>query len=182
MPEASGAACPRPVPSESPFPLCVAHQLAVHEHVEGEVGARDLLPAPCAACGCRVGVRYPSGWVCAECEWRHGEQPDAFVARPTLEVVYYLGFRDEIKIGTSGNPRRRIAALPHDEVLAFEPGGRTLEQRRHAQFGELRLRGGEWFARGEPLLAHIADLRLGVDDPWVEYGRWVSRRRARDAS
>lgn len=72
----------------------------------------------------------------------------------------------------------RFASLPHDEVLAFELGDRSVEQRRHAQFARHRFAGTEWFGVHDELLAHIAELRLGVADPWAQYDRWVSRRLA----
>ncbi len=124
----------------TPLGLCREHLLEAHDWVARDVGVTDLLPSPCRACGSRVGVRYPSGWICAECEWRVGDVPDDELDRPRVEVVYYIRWRDQIKIGTSINPRMRLAALPHDEVLAFERGGRSLEQRRHAQFADAPLR------------------------------------------
>ena len=120
----------------APVNLCTAHLLEAHDWVDREYGVTDLLPGPCLACGSRVGVRYPSGWLCAVCEWRVGELPDDPIADGRVDVVYYLRYGDRIKIGTSANPRRRVASLPHDEVLAFERGGRPLEQRRHAQFAD----------------------------------------------
>ena len=138
----------------------------------------DVLPSPCLACGSRTGIRFPSGWVCAICEWRVGSIPDADAPNTRVDVVYYLRARDRIKIGTSGNPRSRFAALHFETLLAFEPGGRSLEQRRHAQFAEHRFAGSEWFAVNDELLAHIAVLSRGVDDPWQLYARWVSERLA----
>jgi len=120
-------------------------------------------------------VRYPSGWLCAVCEWRVGDIPDGELERPQVDVVYYIRYRDQIKIGTSSNPRLRLASLPHDEVLAFERGDRRVEQRRHAQFAEHRFPGTEWFAVHDALLAHIAELRAGVDEPWSAYELWMSR-------
>ena len=38
--------------------------------------------------------------------------------------------------------------------------------------------GTEWFSVHEALLAHVAELAAGVDDPWTEYERWVLRRLA----
>ena len=35
-------------------------------------------------------MRYPSGWICAECEWRVGDVPDDELDRPRVEVVYYI--------------------------------------------------------------------------------------------
>ena len=137
-------------------------------------GVTDLLPAPCRLCGSRVGVRYPSGWICAICEWRVGELPDGELAPPRIDVVYYLRLGDRLKIGTTANPRRRFGQLRHDEVVAFERGDRVIEQRRHREFAELRLGSSEWFGFDEPLRAHVAVLGAGALDPWNLWARWVS--------
>ena len=171
-----GVACPSPVAAGAPLDLCVTHLLEAHDWVDREFGVTDLLPSPCLACGSRLGVRYPSGWLCALCEWRVGELPDGPIADGRVDVVYYLRYGDRIKIGTSANPRQRVASLPHDEVLAFERGGRLLEQRRHAEFAEHRIVGTEWFDSHEALVAHVAELSAGVDDPWALFDRWVSRQ------
>jgi hypothetical protein len=162
----------------APLALCASHLMAAYDWVARDTGVTDLLPSPCLACGSRLGVRYPSGWLCAICEWRLGELPDAESAAIRVDVVYYLRAGDRIKIGTSGNPRSRLAALHWDQLLAFERGGRELEQRRHAQFAVHRFPGSEWFAANDQLTAHIAGLAAGVDDPWNEYARWVSERLA----
>lgn len=158
----------------SPVALCVQHLLAAHDWVARETGATDLLPSPCQLCGSRVGVRYPAGWICSVCEWRVGDLPDGSAATPRVDVVYYIRFRDQIKIGTSANPRSRLASLPHDEVLGFERGDRRLEQRRHAQFTGQRIPGTEWFHVHPELLEHIALVTAGGEDPWDRYRRWVS--------
>ena len=113
------------------------------------------------------------------CEWRVGSVADP-VARVRLDVVYYLRFGDRIKIGTTANPRQRLAALPYDELLAFERGDRALERRRHTQFGEYRIARSEWFAAHGALADHIDVLRAGVDDPWSLYALWRSQRLALD--
>ena len=173
--DVGGDACPWPVEPGAPLDLCVTHLLEAHDWVDREFGVTDLLPSPCLACGSRLGVRYPSGWLCAVCEWRVGDVPDDAVADPRVDVVYYLRYRNQIKIGTSGNPRTRVASLPHDEVLAFELGDRLTEQRRHTQFAAHRFAGTEWFAVHDALLVHIAELRAGVDEPWSAYELWMSR-------
>jgi hypothetical protein len=170
-----GHPCPEPVDPGSPLNLCATHLLVAYDWVSRDVGVTDVLPSPCLACGSRLGVRYPSGWLCAVCEWRVGDIPDGELERPRVDVVYYIRYRDQIKIGTSSNPRLRLASLPHDEVLAFERGDRHVEQRRHAQFAEHRFPGTEWFAVHDALLAHIAELRAGVDEPWSAYELWMSR-------
>jgi hypothetical protein len=95
-----------------------------------------------------------------------------------VDVVYYVRFRDRIKIGTSGNPRSRLAQLRFDELLAFERGGRATEQARHAQFAEYRFPGSEWFHAHRALTDHIERLAADVDDPWNHYRRWMGEQLA----
>jgi hypothetical protein len=126
-------------------------------------------------CGARLGVRYPSGWLCAICEWRAGEGIDEELPPPRIDVVYYLRFEERVKIGTSANPRQRLSAIWHDELLAFERGGRPLEQRRHVQFaGDRFTAGSEWFRLSPAIRQHLAVLGAGVEDPWELHARWVS--------
>ncbi|MDF1480124.1 GIY-YIG nuclease family protein [Leifsonia sp. H3M29-4] len=170
------AGCPLPRAGGAPIELCTEHLLAAHDWVAGRVGITDVLPSPCLACGSRLGVRYPSGWLCAHCEWRVGAMPAPEMPPPRVDVVYYLRFRGRIKIGTSANPRRRIAALPHDEVVGFERGGRELEHRRHQQFAASRMPRSEWFRATDELEAHLAV--IGADEPWTRYERWLSQELA----
>ncbi|MCK8608370.1 GIY-YIG nuclease family protein [Agromyces sp. C10] len=174
-------ACSAPAEPGAPLALCTTHLLAAYDWVAREQGVTDVLPGACPVCGSRVGVRYPSGWTCAVCEWRLGDVPDLDVLPARVDVVYYVRWRDRVKIGTSSNPRQRLAVIPHDEVLAFERGGRLLEQRRHAQFAASRYPGGEWFAFDAPIAALVAELAAGVDDPWQRYDRWRSEELARRA-
>jgi Meiotically up-regulated gene 113 len=75
-------------------------------------------------------------------------------------VVYYIQFRDRIKIGTTTYLEGRLQGLPYDRILVTEPGSGELERRRHAQFAHCRDT-GEWFhADDEKLLAHIEALRV----------------------
>ena len=162
----------------APVPLCHGHLLEAYEWMAGTVGVTDVLPSPCAACGSRLGVHYPSGWLCARCEWRHGEHPGDDGAAPApVEVVYYLRFGRQVKIGTSANPRARLAQLRWDELLAFERGGRSREQARHAQFAAHRL-GGEWFALEGDLAEHVSALTAAGTDPWEQHARWRSEAEA----
>ncbi len=173
-----GRPCQTPIDPDSPIALCTAHLLTAHDWIVRDVGVTDLLPSPCLACGSRLGARYPSGWLCAICEWRQGEVPGADVAPPRVDVVYYLRFGDRIKIGTSGNPRQRLAGLRYDELLAFERGDRAREQQRHAQFSRHRLARTEWFESHDALTRHVGALSAGVDDPWQRYARWKSEAAA----
>jgi hypothetical protein len=130
------------------------------------------LPGPCTLCGSGVGTRIDGNWVCATCAWRYGDAPDHELPLPRIDVVYYLRYDRRVKIGTSQHPRRRLAAIRHDELLAFERGGRAVEQQRHREFAAIR-EGGEWFTLTDELDAHIATLRR-VGDPWELYARWFS--------
>lgn len=162
---------------DAPLPLCSIHLAVAAEWSSSTDGVTDLLPSPCLACGSRIGVRYPSGWVCAVCEWRHGEVPDDDVAPPRVDVVYYLRHGDRVKIGTTANPRRRFAAIWHEELLAFERGDRRLERQRHEQFAADRFGASEWF-RLTPAIAEQADVAAGGRDPWDTYARWLSEAAA----
>lgn len=173
-----GSPCGSPV-AELPFGgVCVQHAAAISDWVGGEFGIVDLMPGGCRACGSRLGVRYPSGWACAACEWVLGDVPDPGLPAPRVDVVYYIRFRDRIKIGTTANPRQRLGRLWHEELLAFERGDRLLEHRRHEQFAAARLDRSEWFAVSDDLLQHVDRLAAGVDDPWARYARWLGEAAA----
>ncbi|PKQ35753.1 MAG: hypothetical protein CVT61_04395 [Actinobacteria bacterium HGW-Actinobacteria-11] len=117
-------------------------------------------------------MRTEERWCCAACGWRYGDVPDADLPLPRVDVVYYIRFDERVKIGTSSNPRRRLSTLRHDELLAFERGGRALEQQRHRDFASIR-EGGEWFTLTAALRAHVSQLRH-EGEPWVLYARWLS--------
>lgn len=165
--------CRGPVDPVSPLALCPRHFAIAAEWAGREADVEDALPAPCAACGSRLGIRRPGGWQCGVCEWRYGDIADAELPPPRIDIVYYLGYADRVKIGTTVNPRQRFAAIRHDDVLAFERGGRVLERARHAQFAEDRYGSSEWFARSPALTRHIATVRGGVP-PWDAHARWRS--------
>ncbi|MDQ1122424.1 GIY-YIG nuclease family protein [Microbacterium trichothecenolyticum] len=171
--------CPASAARDAPVALCTWHLAASVDWAASAEGVTDLLPSPCIVCGSRLGVRWPSGWLCAVCEWRHGDPVDHELPPPRVDVVYYLRYEDRIKIGTTAHPRRRLAAIWHDEVLAFEPGDRLVERRRHAQFAGERLGRSEWFHRSAALDIHVAAVAAGVDDPWARYARWTSEALAR---
>ncbi|MGK9148976.1 GIY-YIG nuclease family protein [Plantibacter flavus] len=136
-----------------------------------------MLPSPCVLCGSRLGRRYPSGWLCAVCDWRLGDLPDDDLAPPRVDVVYYLRHGDRIKIGTTTNPRQRFAAIWHDELLALERGDRHVERARHEQFATERLERSEWFTASSRLRRHVDSVARDVD-PWDLYARWLSEAAA----
>lgn len=80
----------------------------------------------------------------------YDRQPDS--------LVYYLRFGPFVKIGTTTNLHQRMQAIPHDELLATEPGGRDVERQRHAEFRALR-HTGEWFHYRDALRAHVETVR-----------------------
>ncbi len=174
----SGALCAGDVEPAAPLSLCPHHLLVAFDWAARDLGVTDVLPSPCLACGSRLGVRFPSGWLCAVCEWRVGDIPDSDVFVNRVDVVYYLRFHDRIKIGTSANPRQRFAGIRHDELLAFERGNRITEQRRHAQFAQHRFARTEWFAAHDDILNHVDILRAGIEDPWAQYALWRSQAAA----
>ncbi|MFG6501986.1 GIY-YIG nuclease family protein [Microbacterium sp. P05] len=173
MPRCLVDGCCLPAEPEAPVALCDRHAAAASDWSTREHGVTDVLPSPCRVCGSRLGAHWPSGWLCAVCEWRHGELVDGELPPPRIDVVYYLRYDDRIKIGTSANPRQRLGAIRHDELLAFERGDRALEQVRHAQFGADRFARTEWFRLTDGLRAHVDVVRGGVD-PWARYRRWTS--------
>ncbi len=90
--EADG--CRGPVPADAPArALRGASRVAASDGRHRAYGVTDALPSPCRLCGSRLGVRYPSGWLCAVCEWRHGEVVDGELPPPRVDVVYYLALR-----------------------------------------------------------------------------------------
>jgi hypothetical protein len=158
----------------APVPLCDQHLALAHDWVEQEHGVVDLARDPCPACGSLLAVTFASGRLCGVCEWRYGDVVDSELPSPRVDVVYYLRFEGRIKIGTSSNPRQRLARLWHDELLAFERGDRRVEHARHVQFAACRLGRSEWFDRSPELDAHVAAVASGQPEPWALYARWVS--------
>jgi hypothetical protein len=131
------------------------------------------LEQPCRLCGSLSGFHLTTGWVCGWCGWQVGRYVDPELPPPRIDLVYYLRLGDRVKIGTTATPRQRFAALPHDEVLAFERGDRELEQRRHIEFAADRLGASEWFGLSPRLKAHIRHVADGAD-AWGVYARWLS--------
>ena len=131
------------------------------------------LESPCRLCGATAGLRDAAGWSCATCGWRVGTYVDPDLPPPRIDVVYYLRLGERVKIGTTFTPRQRFAALPHDEVLAFERGDRSLERQRHAEFADDRLGTSEWFALTPRIRRHVRALAAGRP-AWDVLARWLS--------
>lgn len=102
-------------------------------------------------------------WAQAE-EPRHGDSLHKTQAPGA--IVYYIQRGLLIKIGTTANPHARFRALLPDEILAFEPGGRPVERRRHRQFDYLRLNvNREYFQSATELIEFARSLRAQHGDP-----------------
>lgn len=87
-------------------------------------------------------------------------------------VVYYVTWQESglVKIGTTRDVNSRMKNLGaaglgirvgRPRLLVVEPGGYTLEAERHRQFADLRVphEGAELFRFGDPLFAHIRQLK-----------------------
>lgn len=172
------AECGGDVGVDAPIALCARHLAIAAEWAESEFGVEDVLPSPCRLCGARTGIRYPSGWLCAVCEWRHGDIVDTELPPPRVDIVYYLRFADRVKIGTTANPRQRLAAIMHEEVLGFERGDRSLERHRHEQFADERFGRTEWFELSDRIRAHVDAVSAGSSGPWTALARWRSEAAA----
>jgi hypothetical protein len=81
----------------------------------------------------------------------------------TIGVCYFVGGDlGLIKIGKAKDPVSRLAQISTHSpipvrIFALAPGGETAERAYHRQFAEFR-RHGEWFDRGDSLMAEIARL------------------------
>lgn len=73
--------------------------------------------------------------------------------------IYYIRRGALVKIGTTIDLYKRMAALLPEEVLAVEPGSHAKEAELHKEFRALRVVGQrEWFYAGRKLQAHIEDV------------------------
>jgi hypothetical protein len=108
--------------------------------------------------------------------------PLAEAHRQLESVVYYVRLGTHVKIGYSANLVGRLHALRAEpsDVLAIEPGGRTVEDARHQQFNHLRIR-AKWenFTEAPDLVRHMDALREehGIPD-WLTPPRRHRRSRA----
>lgn len=88
----------------------------------------------------------------------HGRLADQYSRFADLaghpDVIYYIQFRDVIKIGTTVDLEHRLASLPWEVLLGLEPGSLRTERHRHRQFRIDRYM-DEWFHDTKALRAHI---------------------------
>ncbi len=176
-----GRDCPNYVDPTAPINLCGPHFEQAFDWYRLNVYNPPIELVECELCGEVAGQPADSGYRCGHCGHKSadfaGARPEnhdrpiasrQVIVEPKLELVYYLGFGDRIKIGTTTNLHGRIAQIPHDDVLAIEVGGYRLEHQRHAEFSEHRLT-GEWFAAAPGLLEHIE--RLKHPGGWAKHLR-----------
>jgi hypothetical protein len=82
-----------------------------------------------------------------------------------LSWVYFIGYPNgSVKIGVSGDPRRRLADLQRStpeplELLAVAQGDHAVEALLHKVFAPDHVR-GEWFRRSETLTEFVRVLAL----------------------
>lgn len=159
--------CDGPVPDGSPVSLCLKH-IEEAAHYANYLASQPSRPIsrPCPVCGATA-LKVSTARMTATCgacasNWRPGHN-DQLRADREAGVVYYLRFVDRVKIGTTTRLAKRLTEIPHDELLATEPGGPRVERERHQQFADARVSGmTEWFYRSPALLEHIASLRREV--------------------
>ncbi len=144
-----GRDCDLVVEPDAPVSMCQKHLREAYLYVA------DKLESRIAAVRAEGRERSAANKAAAE-----------LAASEASSVVYYLRFGDRIKIGTSRNLPARLDVVPHDAVLATEPGDHRLERRRHKEFAADRLY-REWFAASERLVAHCAMLRQHHGEPTV---------------
>lgn len=90
-------------------------------------------------------------------EWSRPLDSYAHVTGPGATWVYFMRRENLIKIGTTGDLKRRAAAL-NAAVIAKTPGSYSEEARLHKRFAKLRHH-GEWFEPSPELLELINELR-----------------------
>lgn len=109
------------------------------------------------------------------------EQRAAIERSAGTSLVYYVDlYGSAIKIGTSTNVLKRLSQLRREShhLLAVEPGGYAVENKRHRQFSRERHESGrEDFSRSPRLLDHIARLNAIHGAPF-DFLEQIGRRTA----
>lgn len=175
---------------DSPVPLCEHHIYGVFSATQRYMKAAEPLkdeyelipnadrqmPGPCPACGlcgylavtvsdrvhCLNSGCYYEAWID---QFEPLRRTLLFDLAGTSDVVYYIKFRDQVKIGTTRNLRKRWVNLQTTELLyGFEFGSHAVEAARHRQFARFR-RTGEWFEDNQHLRAHINNVCATAIEP-----------------
>lgn len=183
-------ACAEPVIPDVTLPLCLGHATAIwhrmHDVIDAQLDkpAGDRLATPRQLRTLRPEIKRatfnqwtlrgklaparhtPNGtplyWLRDVDEaWRG----DSAAPQPHDPVVYYLRTPSgRVKIGYTANLKRRLVQLRARaaDVLAYEPGGRDVEARRHAEFADARVGRTEDFDVSDDLARHLATLDRDV--------------------
>lgn len=153
-----------PHPASRHF-LCLDHWV---DSIEDWVGDCPLVVRICPKCR-TSNMLDPVYWAVARCYrcGTHMDDPGVILDRREREkkvvtkttvhdpVVYYVQLGSLVKIGTSTNLRSRMQVVPHEKILAIEPGGLKVEQQRHREFAKHLVDGQrEWFQAVPELLEH----------------------------
>lgn len=191
----NGSDCWRPPEPDGYADICTEH---MHEVAMAWAGQQPTRYSRCKACsGLNVAIdrlsRLQKCMMCGDvvefepidvdsrnlgASEPHSPEQQLRPSTRTADVVYYLKFGDRVKIGTTGNLPERIKAIPHDEILAVEPGDLTRERGRHRMFAELRIDPHkEWFNIDDRLLAHTRYLRKQFGAP-MELWRKLANKAA----
>src|SRR3954470_12354445 len=128
-----GDFCDAPSIEEGPFPICGSHAAQLF---------RFTVPTMS-----NLTSQQPLFMAIAEADrYKREQAKEERHLASTKPVVYYIQVGEFIKIGTTIQLRERIKAYPPNKrLLATEPGGHSLESRRHEQFMRLLVLGREWF-------------------------------------
>lgn len=119
----------------------------------------DPIDWPIARCGrCGTSMSDPSVLL-GLAQARESAERDRVNRR--VSVIYYVRFGDMVKIGVTTNLAGRMKVIPHDTILALEPGDTTQERARHREFESLLVDGQrEWFHAAPDLMRHVEMLRV----------------------
>lgn len=82
-------------------------------------------------------------------------------------VVYFIRFRDAVKVGTTTDLSKRMNELPWEEIIGIAPGGIHAEVQHHRNLRPYRIH-GEWFELTDEVDAYIRRVN-GEHATW--YGR-----------
>jgi hypothetical protein len=139
--------CPKINFPNTDIDICEAHEIIIASRVQQRNQAKIDAQANAAAEGQINDERKVAGL---------DQLPNTQLSN---QCVYYLKVGDHIKIGTTTNLPRRLAAYPPEsEVLGTEAGGPTVEKHRHQQFHAHLAWGREWFTDTQEIRQFIATL------------------------
>lgn len=142
---ASGEVCASPIMLHAPYPVCMIHAAVISEFFAKQDKLTLARAAAFAAQAEAPAVRLPTG-------------------EPRSSVVYYVQVDAVMKIGTTIDMAARMATYPpYARLLVTEPGGYTLERKRHRQFNEYLRAGNEWFNIGPRLRKHVEQLMADAE-------------------